>query len=105
MITPTVGRIVHYHPRPGEIEAGTIPDPMGQPCAAQIARVNDDGTVNLGVLDARGNAYARRDVPLIQEGESPPELGDYCEWMPYQKDVAAGKIAPTLHAKPNTTGL
>jgi hypothetical protein len=104
MIAPTVGRIVHYHPRPMEISMGSIPDPKGQPLAAKIAHVNLDGTVNLGVLDADGNGYSRRFVPLVQEGESAPETGDWCEWMPYQKAVAKGEIAPTLHAT-KTTGL
>jgi hypothetical protein len=81
MIVPTVNRDVHYHPRPMEISMGSIPDPKGQPLAAKIAHVNLDGTVNLGVLDADGNHYSRRFVPLVQEGESPPQSGDWCEWI------------------------
>jgi hypothetical protein len=97
MILPTVGRIVHYHPRPGE-KGVTVPDTMGQPCAAIVAHVNPDGTVNLGVFDRDGHQYGRRGVQLIQEGSAHPQFGDWCEWMQYQKDVAAGRIAPTLHA-------
>jgi len=97
MITPTVGRIVHYHPRPGE-KGVTVPDTMGQPCAAIVAHVNPDGTVNLGVFDRDGHQYGRRGVPLVQEGQSTPETGDWCEWMAYQKAVAKGEITPNLHA-------
>jgi len=78
MIIPTVGRVVWYYPRKGEIEAGTIPDPEGQPLAAIIAHVNPD-SVNLMVISARGTPYCRNFIPLMQEGDAQP-AGDYCEW-------------------------
>lgn len=88
MIQPTVGRVVWYR---------VVGDEEQQPQAATVAHVNENGTVNLSVADHEGNVRAKRDVPLIQDGESAPESGDYCEWMPYQKAVAAGELAPTLH--------
>jgi hypothetical protein len=36
-------------------------------------------------------------VHLHQDGEDRPKEG-FAEWMPYQKSVAKGETAPTLHA-------
>jgi hypothetical protein len=61
-------------------------------CAAIIARVldgNDAGHVNLAVFDGNGVAVSRLKVPLIQDGQTAPQDGDWCEWMPYQKGQAA----------------
>ena len=81
-ITPTVGRVVLYTPpylHEGEDEKH----------AAQIAKVLPNGTLNLGILSANGNHYARQGVPLIQDGEIKPDGGNYAEWMTYQKGQAA----------------
>lgn len=76
MIEPTLGRVVHYHPK----------DEPGERHAAMIAKVNADGTVNLGCLTDNGVHYSAQNVTLVQDGE--PNTGQ-CEWMAYQKGQAA----------------
>lgn len=98
MIKPTVGRVVFFW-------TGNSVDPKfsahpSQPCAATVAYVHSDSMVNLSVTDHNGVQHACCSVKLIQEGEPKPEFGFYCEWMPYQKQVAAGAIAPNLHKVP-----
>lgn len=89
-IKPTVGRVVWYW------LGGTTK--QAQPFAAIIAFVLSDSRVNLSVIDPDGGQHGEQDVPLIQEEEEKPGYGiNYCEWMPYQKQVAAGQIEPTLH--------
>ncbi len=95
MIKPTVGRIVHYHPDPFDNIAPGIPG--GAPLAAIIATVWSDTCVNLAVFDANGVSCSRTSVLLWQEGNARPS-NSFCEWMPYQKQVAAGEIPPVLHA-------
>jgi len=93
MIKPTVGRVVWYWP------SGKAEKELGaQPLAAQIAFVHDDHCINIGYLDRNGFAYAATSVPLVQEGDEMIPTGPFCEWMPYQKAVASGQQAPTLHA-------
>jgi|SRR6185295_1213670 len=84
MITPTVGRIVWYHRE--DTDPGTSTDET--PNAAIVAHVQSDTCVNLFVVDSSGCGFSRSDVPLVQDGETPPQ-GRYCEWMPYQKGQAA----------------
>ena len=86
MIKPTVGRVVLYHPPSNAAEGGFSPAPT---CAAIVAYVHSDRMLNLGVFDANGVVHSRTSVPLIQEGEAVPDVGNYCEWMPYQKGQAA----------------
>jgi hypothetical protein len=81
MITPTVGRVVWYH------APSSTPD--AQPQAAIIAFVHSDCLVNLHVIDANGVASGATSVVLVQEGDTAPAAGFYCEWMPYQKGQAA----------------
>jgi hypothetical protein len=76
-IEPTVGRCLHYRPAAGN-----------EPLAAMLAKVNSDTSVNLTVFGADGVTHARSNVPLVQEGEVPPEGQSYCEWMPYQTGQA-----------------
>lgn len=97
MIKPTLGRIVHYHPSTNSNGSGFTPTEL---CAAIIVHVENDGLVNLTVFDKVGAPHGRTNVLLIQEDNEIPAGGHYCEWMPYQKDVAAGKIPPVLHATP-----
>lgn len=79
MITPTVGRMLHYYPNGHE----GFPCQVGRPLAATIAHVWSDTCVNLNVLDANGNPHGRTSVYLAQpEAEVP--AGGYCTWMPYQ---------------------
>ena len=83
MITPTVGRVVWYHP--GRDQHITIDN---QPCAALICFVYSDTKVNLVVFDHYGAGGSRQAVELCQ-GETAPGGCEYCEWMPYQKGQAA----------------
>jgi hypothetical protein len=83
-IEPTVGRVVWYYPE----GADRGPHPGEQPLSAQIAHVNEDGTVNLGVLDSLGVHFSKQNVVLIQDGDERPD-GCFAEWMPYQKGQAA----------------
>jgi hypothetical protein len=79
MIKPTVGRVVWYW----------MPNsPQREPLAAMVAAVVTDSIVNLSVIDAEGNQFGQKGVPLVQDGEQPPSMA-YCEWMPYQKGQAA----------------
>jgi hypothetical protein len=72
-----------------------------QPLAALVTYVHSDTMVNLAVFDANGNGHGRTSVKLVQDGGNPRSVDEsYCEWMPYQKAVAKGDIAPTLHASP-----
>lgn len=94
MITPTPGRIVWYRPVPGAVRYRE-----GEPLAAIIVAVNSDRSVNLAVFSTWGDVHPAKNVVLLQDGDDPPAPGGYCEWMPYQKAVAKGEIAPTpLHA-------
>jgi hypothetical protein len=77
-ITPTVGRVVHYY-TPSY-------DPSG-PHAAVIAKVNSDGTLNLGFFHPDGNCRGVQNVPLVQDEEA-PAVGHYAVWMPFQKGQA-----------------
>jgi len=74
-----------------------------EPLAAIIGAVESDGKLTLSVLDAGGNWHPRRHVPLRQPDDEVP-AADYAEWMPYQKSVAKGEIAPVLHAVSEPSG-
>lgn len=87
MIQPTIGRVVWYHPRPGEI--GLAVNDGSTPCAAIVAYVWNDRMVNLTVCDHNGQAQSRTSVRLLQDGEPPMPGTAYCEWMPFQKGQAA----------------
>ena len=84
MITPTVGRVVWYHPDDDD----PTPKFRGEVLAAHICRVISEREVNLLVIRADGITYGRHNVRLTQDGDKPP-TGRYCEWMPYQKGQAA----------------
>ncbi len=91
MIVPTVGRIVHLR---------RITDPVdGEPCAAVITSVLDDRRVNIAYWDGDGTMRKVQRVQLRQGDDEDAQKGDYwVEWMPYQKAVASGEIAPNAHA-------
>ncbi len=93
MIKPKVGRVVLFHPQlhgnPGERER-TLP--------AIVCYVHSDRRVNLAVFDENGVAFAETSVPLVQPEDGVPADSNWCEWMKYQKQVAAGEIPPVLHA-------
>lgn len=100
MITPSNGRIVWYTPaRPSDqfiVQHGI------EPLAAMVAHVHSDRMVNLVVFDSQGFIHARTSVTLLQDDDRKPEEGRFCAWMPYQKAVASGQIAPTMHAEPKS---
>jgi hypothetical protein len=92
---PTVGRIVYFRPGKGARSMMNVRD--DQPLRADIVYVWSDRNVSLVVNDHMGVHHFLEHVHLAQEGDLPYD-GSYCEWMPYQKAVAKGEIAPTLHA-------
>ena len=92
MITPTIGRVVWFHPASDESDPRFADQPI---CAALVAKVWSDTCVNLAVFDGNGNSHSRTSVLLIQDDNEVPGGGYYCEWMPYQK----GQAAKTEHAE------
>ncbi len=99
MIKPTIGRVVLFRPN-GACGTPFVVNDTTTPCDAHVAYVWNDRMVNLAVTDHSGMAHNFTSVRLLQDDEAPPTVGYYCEWMPYQKDVASGKTQPTLHAPP-----
>jgi hypothetical protein len=84
MITPTVGRVILFHPA---IAEGQTRDP--DPYPGFVCRVNPDGTINVGGFNAFGTSYGQNNVQLLQDDEAAPATAAYAEWMPYQKGQAA----------------
>jgi hypothetical protein len=83
VIKPTIGRVVIFKQLSPAVAVGEDGE-----CAAIIAKVLSDVSVNLCVIDADGQTHARPNVPFVQEGEKPPNT-DHCHWMPYQVGQAA----------------
>ena len=82
MITPTIGRVVWYHP----VDAsGATPE---QPYPALISYVHSDTLINVGGFTANGVPFAATSVSLVQDGASAVG-GSWAEWIPYQKGQAA----------------
>lgn len=81
MITPTVGRIVHYTP-----PSDNVGEWMHAPLAAMITHVWSDTCVNLAIWNHDGSPvyHPPCSVTLVQPGDEKPGGGNYCEWMPYQ---------------------
>lgn len=85
MIKPTIGRKVWFTPYTG-MDARM--DPL-QPLDATVTFVCNDRLVNLAVRSQHGASMPGCTfVPLLQDGDIPPEGGYYAEWMPYQKALA-----------------
>lgn len=74
MIVPTVGRVVWYHPAPGD------PSVEGEHLAAIVAHVWSDTMVNLAVFNTNGVHFSRTSVFLYQGVGQRPAVGAYCEW-------------------------
>lgn len=89
MIKPTVGRVVWYHPSMDFAPDASLRFDPYHPLAAIVAYVFSDRLVNLMILNQDGIPQNRTKVRLVQEGESGPQEGGFCEWMPYQKGQAA----------------
>ncbi len=81
-MTPTVGRVVWYNPAADE-NINRVP---GQPLAAMIACVNEDGTINLGLLDRDGVVCHRVNVHLLgpDADAGVDETKAFACWMPDQ---------------------
>lgn len=73
MITPTVGRIVHFYQKD-----------VFEPQAAIVTFVLNERQVNLCVFDRDGVPRAEQSVELVQPGDdlSKAEGGTYCVWPP-----------------------
>lgn len=71
MITPTIGRVVWFHPYATETTHAAI-----------VVYVHSDTMVNLTIWDENGTNYPRTSVPLWNgEGERPdPHKGMFAEW-------------------------
>lgn len=98
-ITPTVGRIIYFHPASNSTHRGFKPNAL---CAAQIAAVLPDGKLNLGVLDANGAHHAMTNVPFIQDSDTPPEDGYYAEWHSEPAPDAPEAASPSENSNPAT---
>ena len=96
MITPTVGRVVHFRT-----------SPEGSPQAGFLTGVYDDRLVDVTIFPPGGSPEAYCKVPLRQPDDVAPE-GPHCAWMPYQvkKDTGSEsgeKEAGTEVITPSTT--
>jgi hypothetical protein len=81
---PTIGRVLWYQPpKPEDCPL------LDQPLSASVAYVHDGRTINIGYWDSDGTPRAAQYVTLLGDGEAAPATGNYCEWMPYQRDAAA----------------
>lgn len=91
MIKPTVGRVVWFYPAGVGHEV--------QPWPALIAFVHSDTCINVGGFDKDGKPFSETSVMLLQDEGSygNPGGGSWACWMPYQKSVASGAQAATLH--------
>lgn len=78
VIKPTVGRVVHFWP--GGVK------PTQPPLPAIVTAAWSDTCVNLAVFERNGvpMSHPPTSVRLLQPGESPPEYGPVCAWMPFQ---------------------
>lgn len=86
MITPTVGRVVHYWRANEKPERNVLEDP----CAAIITRVFGPQMINVVVFSPEGVPTGRTSIWLKQEGGEPiDEQAEHCTWMPYQVGQAA----------------
>lgn len=61
-----------------------------QPWPAIIVAVHDDRTVNLAICDPHGRWLTApgEKTPLLQDDDKPPEGGNFCQWMDFQKGQA-----------------
>lgn len=85
IITPTVGRIVHYYPTADDLG----PMGSGQPFAAIVAHVWNDRCINIAYFDANGVVRSKTSVLLVHDDDEARPGAGYCAWMPYQKGYAA----------------
>lgn len=79
-IEPTIGRVVWFWPSHG----GQHTRHSEQPLKADVVHVNENGTVNLFVVDHTGISHREHNIELVQDGDTAPGNDHYCTWMPYQ---------------------
>lgn len=89
MIHPTIGRVVLFRYNKDQAE----------PFPALVCKVHSDYVVNVGGFMDNGVPFSQPDVPLLQDDDPAPEVGCYAEWMPHQKQQAAGEAAKA-HLEP-----
>ena len=100
IITPTIGRRLHYWPSPGDLVGANEP-PMQSlnpavPMDAGVVFVYSDRMVNLIVTDHRGQTFSRMSVALVQEGDVYVTEAARCEWMDYQRSQAEKHAAESV---------
>ena len=83
MIHPTIGRVVLFRAN----KTQSVPFP------ALVCKVHSDRMINVGGFNESGGSLAATSVPLLQDDDLPPETGYYAEWMPYQKQAEAERVA------------
>ena len=93
-ILPTVGRVVLFTPSRLTGDGRFAHIDGRKPLAAIVSHNFNDALVNLAVFDSNGTSHSRTSVPLVQEGETKPEDGYFCSWMPYQVGQAAKHAIP-----------
>jgi len=73
---PVAGTAVHFYPAPGSEHERDNPPP----CAGFVAGPGrEPGTVNLFVIASVGTGHNVNDVPVLNDGDAPPEGGgNYC---------------------------
>lgn len=99
-ITPTIGRMMWLHPngvkQDQDVTGIGCQHPDGSECTAPlpaiVVKVNDTGgkRVNVAAFTHSGKPRRFLNVPIVQDGEKPPERKEvYLTWMPYQIGQAA----------------
>ena len=88
VITPTVGRRVHFYPNEEHQAALGVFDAK-QPCDAGVIYVWGDRCVNLEVTGPSGTKLFVQNVRLVQDNDAYPSDESHAAWMPYQTKQAA----------------
>lgn len=104
IIKPTVGRKVWFRnngsmqklPRADGGTAHPVFCGIEQPMDATVIFVHGARMVNLDITDHIGQRFVATSVPLLQDDDAIPDMGFYCEWMPYQKGQAAKDASTAL---------
>lgn len=88
MITPTVGRKVHFWMNGAQGYGDVVQ--REQPLDVNVVYVWNDRMVNVAGFDANGDPFKVTSCTFLQEGDQAIPGGQcYVEWMPYQKGQAA----------------
>lgn len=98
MDKPTVGRRVWYWPHDIE-RAFNVPEgEKPQPFDAGVAHVNEDGTINVSIVDDLGTHIGGRTNVVLRDSPDDAMPGE-CSWMQYHVDTAKAKATET--SQPN----